>query len=102
MLFRSIAVGMLLFLILDKILPKINYSYLFYFSALFFGSLHFNAFVYNNINFFVILYVIFVIIMTSFMGVILGYIRVSLGIVYSILFHFLVNFLPVMAAFNKI
>ena len=98
----SLPVGLLLFLILDKILPKINYSYLFYFSALFFGSLHFNAFIYNDINFFVILYVILVIIMASFFGIIVGYIRVSLGIIYSILFHFLVNFLPVMAAFNKI
>ena len=98
----SMTVGVLLFLILDKIFPKIKYSYLFYFSALFFGSLHFNAFVYNEINFFVILYVILVIIMTSFVGILLGYIRVSIGIVYSILFHFLINFLPVMASYGKL
>lgn len=98
----SFPVGFLVYLFLRKILPGIKYSYLFYFSALFFGSLHFNAFIYNNINFFVILYVILVIIMTSFVGILLGYIRVSLGIVYSILFHFLINFLPVMASYGKL
>lgn len=98
----SFPVGFLVYLFLCKIFPKIKYSYLFYFSALFFGSLHFNAFVYNDINFFSILYVILVIIMTSFGGILLGYIRVSIGIVYSILFHFLINFLPVMASYGKL
>ena len=98
----SITVGVLLFFILDKILPRIKYSYLFYFSALFFGFLHFNAFIYNDINIFSVLYVFLVIIMTSFVGIVFGYIRVAIGFVYSILFHFLLNFLPVMVAFNKL
>lgn len=98
----SIIVGTLICFSLYKILPRIQYSYLFYFSAIFFGSLHFNAFVYTDVSFFSLLYVLLVIILTSFVGVIFGYIRVSLGIVYSILFHFLLNFFPVMAAFDKL
>lgn len=98
----SITVGFLAFLFLVKILPKIQYSYLFYLSALFFGSLHFISFVYDDISFFSILYVLLTIILMTFVGVIFGYIRVSIGIIYSILFHFLLNFLPVMAAFNKL
>lgn len=98
----SIPVGLLVYLCLFRILPTVKYSSLFYFSALLFGSLHFNAFVYTDISFFSVLYVLLVIILTSFVGIIFGYIRVSSGIMYSILFHFLLNFLPVMAAFDKL
>lgn len=98
----SLTVGLLAFLFFDKVLPKIKYSYIFYFSALFFGSLHFSSFFYDNANFFSILYVLLYIIMMTVGGILFGYIRVSIGFVYSIFFHFLLNFLPVMAAFNKL
>lgn len=98
----SMAAGLVVFLFLGKIIPHIKYSYFFYFSALFFGSLHFNAFIYDGISFFSFLYVLLSIILATLGGIVFGYIRVSLGIIYSILFHFLINFLPIMAAFEKI
>lgn len=98
----SLTVGSLAFIVLERILPKIKYPYLFYFSALFFGFMHFHTFIYDNVGFFSILYVLLYIIMMTFSGVLFGYIRVSLGIIYSVLFHFLMNFLPVMAAFGKL
>jgi membrane protease YdiL (CAAX protease family) len=98
----SLSIGFLAFLVLRKIVPNIKYPYLFYFSALFFGIMHFHTFIYDNVSFFSILYILLYIIMMTFSGVLFGYIRVSLGIIYSIIFHFLMNFLPVMAAFGKL
>lgn len=98
----SLSIGFLAFLFLRKKVPNIKYPYLFYFSALLFGFMHFHSFIYDNVSFFSILYVLLYIILMTISGVIFGYIRVSMGILYSALFHFLLNFLPVMAAFGKL
>ncbi len=98
----SCPIGFLAYLFVRRAIPKIKYPYLFYFSALLFGSMHFHTFIYDNVGFFSVLYVLLYIIMMTISGVIFGYIRVSLGLIYSVLFHFLFNFLPVMAAFGKL
>lgn len=98
----SLPIGLSVFCIFNKILSKIKYSYLFYFSALFFGCMHIQSFVIDNINFPDIIYVLLVVIISSIGGILLGYVRVSIGIFCSIFFHFLVNFFPIMTVFNKI
>ncbi|SDD16212.1 CPBP family glutamic-type intramembrane protease [Williamwhitmania taraxaci] len=66
-----------------------RYGFFFYFIAVVFGLVHISNF--DGITFHNFIFTPFIVLPQLMMGVIFGYIRVTYGIAYSILFHAMVN-----------
>ncbi len=66
-----------------------RYPIVFYFSSIVFGLVH--IFNYQGVTFHNFIFSILLVLPQLTLGVVLGYIRVTYGLAYSILFHFLCN-----------
>ncbi|RPH33641.1 MAG: CPBP family intramembrane metalloprotease [Bacteroidales bacterium] len=69
------------------------YSIYFYAIAIFFGFVHFTN--YDGISGFLYLWIPFLVLPQFLMGVFLGYVRLSFGIIYSILVHSVINLIAI-------
>ncbi|HQG72456.1 MAG: CPBP family glutamic-type intramembrane protease [Tenuifilum sp.] len=65
------------------------YSIYFYAIAIIFGLMHFKN--YNGIDGFLYLWIPFLVFPQILMGAFFGYIRIKFGIIYSIIFHMIIN-----------
>lgn len=89
----SILISLLLILIHKKLFC-IKYNYYFYIFSILFALLHVINFDYHNRS---SIYIIINIINTILIipsGIILGYVRVSYGFLYAIIFHLIHNYIP--------
>lgn len=68
-----------------------RFPYFFYFSIIMFGLVHLGNFTYPEITIWIVLLSPLLILPQLIMGSMLGFIRMKWGIVYSILFHTMVN-----------
>lgn len=73
---------------------QLNFNYIFYFFALLFAIVHINNYKSENI-----LLLIFVVIPQFIGALFLGYIRVKMGLFYSILYHLLYNAIAILIIF---
>jgi len=97
-IFFSILLGVLLLSLVmyfmgdrsrNYIFNKINFKYSFYFSTLFFGLMHLSNFTGNA--YIISLFAILLVGPQILLGLILGYIRMRFGLIFSIIFHAVVN-----------
>lgn len=71
-----------------------HFNYIFYFNCISFGYYHISN--YSIINFKLILFSPLIVLPQVFGGFFLGFIRIRFGIIYSILFHSLINIFPIL------
>lgn len=78
------------------IFQRQSFGYLFYYSAIIFGLIHLTNI--KNLTLSDPAFIIFVI-SQFFDGLSMGYLRIKYGLIYSILFHSLINFIMILLAF---
>ena len=86
-----LAFSSIVYLYFDRCLVFINnhYRLFFYFSAILFGLLH--IFNFTGINCYNLIFTPLLVLPQIFLGLILGYLRVTYGFKYGVLFHAVVN-----------